>query len=110
MGRRTGFGGWVVGWGGDGTGGKEVCILCRSRERAEKEKGIHDRFEQRIEEVLNQMAKSCEKRRYRVGVMERRIGKLLGRNSRAGGVFWGRGGKGLEGGAEGGWGERGEWG
>jgi len=67
--------------------GKEIFILCRSRDRAEKEKGIHDRFEQRIEEGLKQMARSCENRRYQVSVMERRVGKLLGRNSRAAGLF-----------------------
>jgi len=33
----------------DSPDGKEVFILCRSRERAQKEKAIHDRFEQRIE-------------------------------------------------------------
>ena len=93
----------------DSPGGKEVYILCRSRERAEKEKGIHDRFEQRIEEVLNQMAKSCEKRRYRVGVMERRIGKLLGRNSRAAGLFEVRVEKGLKGGAQVVWMKREQW-
>jgi len=93
----------------DSPDGKEVYILCRSRERAEKEKGIHDRFEQRIEEALNQMAKSCEKRRYRVGVMERRIGKLLGRNSRAAGLFEVRVEKGLKGGAKVVWKKREQW-
>src|SRR4030065_2076396 len=46
----------------DSPGGKEVYILCRSRERAEKEKGIHDRFEERIGEGLNQLAKKSETR------------------------------------------------
>jgi transposase len=71
----------------DSPDGKEVFILCRSRQRAEKEKAIHDRFEQRIEAALIQMVKGCEKRRYQVGVIERRVGKLLGRNSRAAGLF-----------------------
>ena len=43
--------------------GKEVFILCRSRDRAKKEKAMHDRFEQRIEEGLTRMANGCEKRR-----------------------------------------------
>src|SRR4030043_812349 len=73
--------------GGDSPAGEEVFILCRSRDRAEKEKAIHDRFEQRIAEALVRMQKSCEKRRNQVGVMERRIGKLLGKNSRAAGLF-----------------------
>jgi transposase len=67
--------------------GKEIFILCRSRDRAEKEKAIHDRFEQRIEEALIRMEKSCEKRRYQVNVIERRMGRLLERNSRAAGLF-----------------------
>jgi transposase len=71
----------------DSPDGKEVFILCRSRDRAEKEKAIHDRFEQRIEEALIRMEKSCEKRRYQINIMERRIGRLLGRNSRAAGLF-----------------------
>lgn len=39
----------------DGPEGKEVFILCRSKDRAEKEKAMHDRFEQRIEDALRQM-------------------------------------------------------
>lgn len=71
----------------DSPDGKEVFILCRSRDRAEKEKAIHDRFEQRIEEALIRMEKSCAKRRYQINVIERRIGRLLGKNSRAAGLF-----------------------
>ena len=32
--------------------GDETFVLCRSRDRREKEKAMHDRFEQRIEEGL----------------------------------------------------------
>jgi hypothetical protein len=32
-------------------GGTETYILCRSRERREKEQAIHARFEKRIEET-----------------------------------------------------------
>lgn len=71
----------------DSPDGSEVFILCRSDDRANKEKAIHDRFEQRIEEGLNQIATSCNKRRYRLSVIERRVGKLLGRNSRGAGLF-----------------------
>ena len=90
-------------------GGKEVFILCRSRDRAEKERAIHDRFEQRIEEALEQMVRSCEKRRYQVGVMERRIGKLLGRNSRAARLFDVRIEKGKTGGAKVVWVKKEDW-
>ncbi|MFH1624624.1 MAG: IS1634 family transposase [Pseudomonadota bacterium] len=93
----------------DSPDGKEVFILCRSRDRAEKEKAIHDRFEQRIEETLVQMAQSCEKRRYQVGVIERRIGRLLERNSRAAGFFDVRVEKGLTGGARVVWIKKEDW-
>ena len=71
----------------DGPEGKEVFILCRSKDRAEKEKAMHDRFEQRIEDGLRQMAKGCEKLKYKVKVIERRVEKLLGKNSRSAGSF-----------------------
>ena len=71
----------------DSPDGEEVFILCRSADRAQKEKGIHDRFEKRIEEGLRKIAQGCEKRRYKVSVIERRVGKLMGRNSRAAGLF-----------------------
>jgi transposase len=93
----------------DSPDGKEVFILCRSRDRAEKEKAIHDRFEQRIEEAMIQMEKSCEKRRYQINVMERRIGRLLGRNSRAAGLFDVRVEKGSTGGAKVIWTKRENW-
>jgi transposase len=93
----------------DSPDGKEVFILCRSRDRAEKEKAIHDRFEQRIAEVLLRMVQSCEKRRYQVNLMERRIGRLLERNSRAAGLFDVRVEKGSTGGAKIIWTKREEW-
>jgi transposase len=93
----------------DSPDGKEVFILCRSRDRVEKEKAIHDRFEQRIEEVLIRMEKSCEKRRYQVNLIERRIGRLLERNSRAAGLFDVRVEKGSTGGAKIIWTKREEW-
>ncbi len=93
----------------DSPDGKEVFILCRSRDRAEKEKAIHDRFEQRIEEALIRMAKSCEKRRYQVNVIERRMGRLLERNSRAAGLFDVRVEKGETGGAKIIWTKREQW-
>jgi transposase len=93
----------------DSPDGKEVFILCRSRDRAEKEKAIHDRFEQRIEETLIRMAQSCEKRRYQVNVIERRVGRLLGKNSRAAGLFDVRVEKGEAGEAKVIWTKREEW-
>jgi transposase len=89
--------------------GQEIFILCRSSDRAEKERAIHDRFEQRIEESLILMANGCKKRRYQIKVIERRVGKLLGRNSRAAGLFDVKVEKGENGGAMVSWTKKDEW-
>ena len=67
--------------------GQEVFILCRSAQRRLKEQAIHDRFEQRIEQKLEQMAASCRRRKQDPLLLAQRLGKLLGRNSRAAGLF-----------------------
>jgi transposase len=67
--------------------GEETFVVCRSKDRALKEKAIHERFEKRIEKGLEKIAESCRKRKQKVGVIERRIGRLLGANTRAAGLF-----------------------
>jgi transposase len=62
-------------------------VLCRSRDRREKEQAMHTRFEKRIEEGLAKIATGCVKRRQPVAVIERRVGRLLGQNTRAAGLF-----------------------
>ncbi|NIU07268.1 MAG: hypothetical protein GWN67_00010, partial [Phycisphaerae bacterium] len=69
--------------------GRETFVLCRSADRREKEKAIHERFAKRIEAGLGKLdreLKHARKKRDRA-VLERRIGRLLGRNSRAAGGF-----------------------
>lgn len=66
-----------------GSPGSETFILCRSADRAAKERAMRQRFEQRIEKGLEAIAKGCAKRKYEAGVIERRVGRLLGVNSRA---------------------------
>ena len=68
-------------------GGSETYILCRSRDRREKEQAMHARFEKRLEEGLNKIAASCAKRAHKPGEIERRVGRLLGQNTRAAGLF-----------------------
>ena len=70
-----------------GPEGQEVFILCRSAERRLKERAMHNRFEQRIEQKLVQMAASCRQRKQDPLLLAQRLGKLLGRNSRAAGLF-----------------------
>jgi hypothetical protein len=67
--------------------GKETFILCRSQDRMEKERGMHDRFEKRIEEGLKKIEASCGQRRYKVATIAKRVGRLLGKNSRSAGLF-----------------------
>jgi transposase len=68
-------------------GGSETYILCRSRDRREKEQAMHARFEKRIEEGLTKLAAGCLKRRQDVATISRRVGRLLGQNTRAAGLF-----------------------
>ena len=63
--------------------GVETFILCRSTERAAKEQAMRERFAQRVEAGLAKMAAGCARRRCVVGVIERRVGRLLQRNQRA---------------------------
>jgi transposase len=67
--------------------GREVFILCRSAQRVDKERAMHDRFEKRIEDGLTKIAELGKRRRQTVGETERRVGQLLGRNTRAAGLF-----------------------
>lgn len=67
--------------------GKEVFILCRSLERQAKERAMHERFEQRIEEGLEKIAASCRRSRKKPLVIATRVGKLMGQNTRASGLF-----------------------
>ena len=67
--------------------GVETFILCRSEDRRQKERAMHERFARRIEQGLQKIEQSCTKRRYKPVTIAKRLGKLLGRNSRAAGLF-----------------------
>jgi transposase len=67
--------------------GEETFVLCRSRDRREKEKAMHGRFEQRIEEGLRRLEASCQKQRLEPVVVAQRVGRLFGQNSRAAALF-----------------------
>jgi transposase len=68
-----------------GPDGRETFLLCRSASRSEKEKAMHERFSQRIEEGLASLGRRIEKSQSALdrGQLERQIGRLLERNSRA---------------------------
>jgi transposase len=67
----------------------EVFILCRSRDRAEKEKSMHDRFIKRIEAGIERLRRSCEMEAGKdiTAKIERRIGRLMQQNSRGASFF-----------------------
>jgi transposase len=65
----------------------ETFILCRSRDRSQKEEAIIERFEQKIETRLKSMAARCEKQKRQPMKIEREVGRLLGQNTRAAKLF-----------------------
>lgn len=66
----------------------ELFILCRSEGRKEKDRAIVKRFEKRIETRLEKLKIQVQKGRLkRASVIERRIGKILGQNTRAESLF-----------------------
>ncbi len=71
----------------DPEGGTETFILCRSADRQAKEKAMHQRFEKRIEEGLTSLSKLAGKRLMTAVQLAGRVGRLLGQNTRAAGLF-----------------------
>ena len=63
----------------------ETFLLCRSAARLEKERAMHERFAKRIEAGLESLGRRIDqsKRRLDAKVLERQIGRLLERNTRA---------------------------
>ena len=68
-------------------GDEEVYILCRSSDRREKEEAMHQKFELRIEKELQKIEASCKRRKWKKEVIDRRIGSVMAKNSRAAGLF-----------------------
>ena len=66
--------------------GDETFVLCRSRDRREKEKAMHDRFEQRIEEGLQRIEAACQKQRQQPLVVAQRVGTPAGPEQSGGGL------------------------
>src|SRR5262245_13645031 len=67
--------------------GVETFILCRSAARARKEQAMRERFVARIVAGLRKIRAACRRRRCEPGKIERRVGRLLGKNTRAAGLF-----------------------
>lgn len=69
--------------------GDETFVLCRSAARVDKERAMHERFKARIEQALASLERRIQNSNKPLdrGAIERQIGRLLGRNSRAAGAF-----------------------
>jgi len=68
--------------------GVETFVLAKSADRAAKEQAMHERFVKRIEEGLEKIAASASSGRLKDAEQAgRRIGRLLGANSRGAGCF-----------------------
>jgi transposase len=67
--------------------GQETFILCRSGSRRDKEKAMHQRFAQRIEQGLLNLQAACIRQKQSPLVIAQRLGRLMGQNSRAAGGF-----------------------
>ncbi len=63
----------------------EVFLICRSTQRRAKEKAMHGRFSLRIEAALKRLAGRIERSKQPIDreQVERQVGRLLQRNSRA---------------------------
>jgi transposase len=72
-----------------GPQGSETFLLCRSADRREKEKAMHERFVKRIEARLERLARRLERSRKPLerGPIDRQIGRILGQNTRAAGRY-----------------------
>jgi transposase len=71
-----------------GPEGDETFVLARSRDRVEKEKAMHQRFVQRMEEGLNKLAAAADSGRLReMDKAGRRLGRLQAHNSRTSAAF-----------------------
>ena len=68
-----------------GPDGAETFVLCRSRERIDKEKAMHERFSLRIEAALKTLAHRLQHAQRSIdrSAVDRQIGRLLERNRRA---------------------------
>jgi transposase len=68
---------------------EETVILCRSADRRSKERAMHDKFSQRIEEALQRMAARLARAKKRVdpAVVNRQIGRILQQNQRSAARF-----------------------
>ena len=67
----------------------ETAILCRSADRRSKERAMHDKFSQRIDEALARLAARLARSKKRIDptTVNRQIGRILQQNQRSAARF-----------------------
>jgi transposase len=70
-----------------GPEGEETFLLCRSQERRAKEEAMRAKFEERLEEGLTKLATACTARKLTPVSVAARVGRLLGKHTRAEKLF-----------------------
>jgi len=72
-----------------GPDGTETFLLCRSADRERKERAMHDRFTKRVRADLAKLGRrlKCARKEVVRHDVERQVGRILERNSRAGRRF-----------------------
>jgi transposase len=72
-----------------GPDGTETFLLCRSADRRQKERAMHERFSKRIEERLASLERRLSRSRQKLDreAIGRQIGRMLAQNSRAAGRY-----------------------
>ena len=68
----------------------ETFLLCRSADRAAKDRAMRERFAQRIRTGLEQLQERCRHSKpgkLETGAVERLVGRLMGKNTRAASFF-----------------------
>lgn len=68
-----------------GPDGTETFLLCRSRERQAKENAMHERATQHIRDALGALGRRLKRAKARIerGSVDRQVGRILERHSRA---------------------------
>ena len=73
---------------GDDAGGSETFLLARSKDRAQKEKAMHERFATRLEAGLAKLQAAAQSGRLKdTGLANLRLGRLLGQCWRASSAY-----------------------
>jgi transposase len=89
--------------------GAETFILCRSAARRLKDRAIYQQAASRLTEKLQRLQQNCARSRFKAGLIERQVGRLLAQHSRAARCFKVEVSSGADGGAQLQWSKEEAW-